>query len=320
MKTLVLSSFAGLDKTRIKCVPLKRQSAAPDKKDFSIITNSAIDIAEKLCASAIITFSEELSNIPTRIPVLVFNGRKLTMMNELTRDIDETDKSIYEKMEDRVRSGVEDIRDASVIAFINDLLDTKGLVVGIIRMKDSESVIVYDLSRNSTMKQFMECTENAEAKVLRAVLNVALQIACQGREGKTFGSAFIIGDSDEVMRRSHQLVLNPFEGQSKENCDIVNPRCWETVKSFAQLDGVFVITGKGQIRAAGRYLDISAKDIPVERGLGGRHASAAAITRDTETIAVTVSESGGIIRVFKDGQEILKIEPDIMLVRNQNQI
>ncbi len=320
MKTLVLSSFAGHDKTRIKCVPPKKQTVAPDKEDLSIITNSAIEIAEKLNASAIITFSEELSNIPTRIPVLVFNGRKLTMMNELTRDIGETDKSIYEKMEDRVRSGVEDIRDASVIAFINDLLDTKGLVVGIIRMKDSESVIVYDLSRNNTMKQFMECTENAEAKVLRAVLNVALQIACQGREGKTFGSAFIIGDSDEVMRRSHQLVLNPFEGQSKENCDIVNPRCWETVKSFAQLDGVFVITGKGQIRAAGRYLDISAKDIPVERGLGGRHASAAAITRDTETIAVTVSESGGVIRVFKDGQEILKIEPDIMLVRNQNQM
>jgi len=117
------------------------------------------------------------------------------------------------------------------------------------------------------------------------------------------------------MRRSHQLVLNPFEGQPEENCDIVNPESWETVKSFAQLDGVFVVTETGQIKAAGMYLDINAKDIPVEKGLGGRHASAAAITRDTETIAITVSSSGGVIRIFKDALEIIKIEPDIMMVQ-----
>ncbi|VVB93739.1 DisA bacterial checkpoint controller nucleotide-binding protein [uncultured archaeon] len=315
MKTVSLNSYAGRERQETENNAPKKHGVAPGKRNITIITNAAIKIAEELNASALITFSEELSDISTHIPVLVFNGRKLTMMNELTRDIEETNKTIYEKMEDRVRSSIEDISDASVIAFINNLLDTKGLVVGIVRMKDNESILVYDLSKNKTIKQFNECTQNAEAKVLRAVLNVALQIACQGREGKTFGSAFIIGDSDEVMRRSHQLVLNPFEGQSKDNCDIVNPRCWETVKSFAQIDGVFVITEKGQIRAAGRYLDISAKDVPVEKGLGGRHASAAAITRDTETVAVTVSESGGIIRVFKDGLEMVKIEPDIMLVQ-----
>ncbi len=280
-----------------------------------LITHAAIEIAEKINASAIITFSEELPKIPIHTPVFVFTGRKLTMVNEITRCIEEIDKGIYEKMEDRARSAAGDISDASVIAFINNLIDTKGLVVGIIRIQDSDSIIIYDLSTNRTMRKLMECTESADAPVLRSILNIALQIACQGREGKSFGSAFIIGDSDEVMRRSHQLVLNPFEGQSKENCDIVNPGIWETVKSFAQLDGVFVITGKGVIRAAGRYLDINARDLPVEKGLGGRHASAAAITRDTETIAITVSSSGGIIRVFKDGMEMVKIEPDIMLVQ-----
>jgi DNA integrity scanning protein DisA with diadenylate cyclase activity len=236
------------------------------------------------------------------------------MMNELTRYIDETDKTIYEKIEDRGRGAVEDISEACIIAFINNLLETGGMVVGIIRMMDSDSIIVYDLSTNKVMKKLMDCTERVEPAVLRSILNISLQIARQGREGKWFGTAFIIGDSNEVMKRSHPLVLNPFEGQPRESCSIVNPSCWETVKSFAQLDGVFVITGKGAIRAAGRYLDISAKDIPVERGLGGRHNSAAAITRDTETIAITVSSSGGTIRVFKDGLELVKIEPDIMLV------
>ena len=310
VKTLMLDSFKSKNKNALS----KKQDNISDKNNFSIIINAAIEIAEKLNASAIITFSEEFPANSTQIPVLVFNGRRLTMTNELC-DIYMNETDIYEKIEDRARSAVENISDASVIAFINNLLGTEGIVVGIVRVKGNISIVVYDLSTNKTMKQFMECTESVDPKVLRSVLNVALQIACQGREGKAFGSAFIIGDSDEVMRRSHQLVLNPFEGQSRENRNIVNPRCWETVKSFAQLDGVFVITRDGQILAAGRYLDISAKDTAVEKGLGGRHVSAAAITRDTETIAVTVSESGGIIRVFKDGEMILKIEPDIMLVR-----
>jgi len=316
METVILSDVAPPQgKVETQNIFQKSQNILSGKRDFSIITNSAIEIAEKLSASAIITFSEEIAKISTRIPLFVFTARKLAMMNELTRPIEETGKTIYEKMEERARSAVEEISEASVIAFVNNLVDTEGLVVGIVKMKDGDSIIVYDLSTNKIMKRLMECTERVEARVLRSVLNIGLQIACQGRESKSFGTAFIIGDSNEVMRRSHPLVLNPFEGQSKENCDIVNPQSWETVKSFAQLDGVFVITGKGIIRAAGRYLDINAKDVPTEKGLGGRHASAAAITRDTETIAVTVSTSGGTIRVFKDGLEVVKIEPDIMLVQ-----
>ncbi len=291
-----------------------KQGTALGKRDFSVVANQAVEIAEKLNASAIITFSEDIPKVATRIPLIVFTGRISTMMNEITRHIEETDKTIYDKIEDRARGVVKDINDACVVAYINNLLETGGLVVGVTRMMDNDSIIVYDLSTNKVIKKLLECTERVDANVLRSVLNIAIQIACQGREGKPFGTAFIVGDSNEVMRRSHALVLNPFEGQPN-SCSIVNPESWETVKSFAQLDGVFVITGKGIIRAAGRYLDINAKDMPVEKGLGGRHTSAAAITRDTETIAITVSSSGGTIRVFKDGLEVVKIEPDIMLVQ-----
>ena len=64
------------------------------KRNFSIIMNEAIKIAEMLNASAIITFSEEFSQIPTRIPLFTFSGRKSTMINELTRHIDEADRNI----------------------------------------------------------------------------------------------------------------------------------------------------------------------------------------------------------------------------------
>jgi diadenylate cyclase len=293
----------------------KTRKTSSGKRDLSILTTAAVEIAHNLNASAIITFSGEPLKTPSSIPFLVFTPRISTMINELTRYIEENNNNIYDKVETRARSAANDIGDAAVIAYLNNLLESGGLVVGIIRMNDSDAIVLYDLSTNRTMKKLKECTDRVDARVLRSVLNVALEIASQGREGKSYGTAFIIGDSNEVLRRSHPLVLNPFEGQPKDSCSIIKPDCWETVKSFAQIDGIFVITGKGIIRAAGRYLDIDAKELSVQKGLGGRHTSAAAITRDTETIAVTVSSSGGTIRIFKDGLELLKIEPDIMLVQ-----
>jgi len=68
---------------------------------------------------------------------------------------------------------------------------------------------------------------------------------------------------------------------------------------------VFVISKEGIVQAAGRYLDVDAKEIDIEQGLGGRHVSAAAITRDTFAIAITISESGGTVRIYMDGKELL---------------
>ncbi len=138
---------------------------------------------------------------------------------------------------------------------------------------------------------------------------IAMDLGAYGREGKPVGTAFIIGDMEEVMKRSHQLVLNPFFGHPKEELNIRDSAKWETVKEFAQLDGIFVTDSHGYIHAAGRYLDVNAKEVEMINGLGGRHASAAAITRDTEAIAVTTSESDGVVRVYKDGIQIIEIDP-----------
>ena len=75
------------------------------------------------------------------------------------------------------------------------------------------------------------------------------------------------------------------------------------------MDGVFVVDDNGEILSAGRYLDVNAMGIKIKKGLGGRHIAAAAITRDTNAIAITVSQSGGTVRIYKDGLQIAEIEP-----------
>lgn len=144
-------------------------------------------------------------------------------------------------------------------------------------------------------------------EVFEAAINIALEIAQEGREGKPVGMAFVMGDSENVMKNSRQLILNPFAGHPQEERMITLPDLKDNVKELAQLDGVFVIRGDGLIEAAGRYLTANASGINLPKGFGTRHSSVAAITMATNSIGVVVSQSGGGIRVIKKGRIEAKI-------------
>ncbi|MCZ7356005.1 MAG: diadenylate cyclase [Candidatus Methanoperedens sp.] len=158
------------------------------------------------------------------------------------------------------------------------------------------------------IKEFLEGTGISE-QVFEAVLNVAREIGIEGREGHAIGTAFIVGDSENVMAKSRQLVLNPFEGHRREKRLITDPENRGNLKEFAQLDGVFVISGDGAVEAGGRYITIDTAMVKIARGLGTRHSSVAAITAVTRAIGVVVSQSGGVIRVFKDGKMAATVKP-----------
>ncbi|RQD82049.1 diadenylate cyclase, partial [Methanosalsum natronophilum] len=56
-------------------------------------------------------------------------------------------------------------------------------------------------------------------------------------------------------------------------------------------------------------------DVSIDKGLGGRHVSAATITRDTVALAVTISESGGVVRVYMDGIMKFSIETSERVIK-----
>ncbi len=175
------------------------------------------------------------------------------------------------------------------------------------------AISIFDPEKSAFIRAIEECTERVDAEALRATLTVALNIAHKGREGRKIGTAFVMGDVEEVLSRSSQLIINPYEGHKESDRDIKNPENWESVMELAQIDGVFVLDEKGIIVACGRYIEASAKELltRIRRGLGGRHIACASITKETEAIAIVVSESGGDITVYKDGVEVLHI-PSIL--------
>ncbi|MHC1725526.1 MAG: DNA integrity scanning protein DisA nucleotide-binding domain protein [Syntrophobacteraceae bacterium] len=151
-------------------------------------------------------------------------------------------------------------------------------------------------------------------ETLREVIILAVEIAREGREGRRIGTMFVVADSSEVMKHSRSLILDPLYGHSDQVKQISDLDMRETVKELAQLDGAFVVTDEGVVLSACRYLDAFSEGINLPLGLGSRHMAAASITKQTNSVAVVVSESS-VVRIIDDGEIVSEIIPELWMFK-----
>lgn len=163
-------------------------------------------------------------------------------------------------------------------------------------------------------------TTGCRPKVLEQTIQLAVEIAREGREGRKIGTIFVLGDEEAVLKESRPLILDPLQGHPPEVKKIFDFNMRETTKELSQLDGAFVISADGTILSAARHLNADSAGISLPLGLGSRHVASAAITLSTRAVAVVVSTSS-VVRVFARGQIVAEIIPEIwMLSRESIQI
>lgn len=153
-----------------------------------------------------------------------------------------------------------------------------------------------------------DLTADVRPEVFEKVLDLAVQLANEGRDGKPIGTIFVIGDSEAVRSLTQQLIINPFRGYAEEERNILDPRLTETIKELAAIDGAFIIREDGVVLSAGTYLKPGLAGEALPTGLGARHAAANSLSASTRAIVLTVSESTGMVRVFRDGRVVTEIE------------
>jgi DNA integrity scanning protein DisA with diadenylate cyclase activity len=148
---------------------------------------------------------------------------------------------------------------------------------------------------------------------IESVIDLAIEIAREGREGRRVGTLFTVGAEHDVLARSRCLILDPLTGHPPEKRRVDDSLARETLKELAHLDGGFVISGDGIALSACRYFEarLPANEQPL--GLGTRHLAAASISMTTPALAVVVSESS-IVRVFSGGSLITEILPELWLL------
>src|SRR5271154_6345983 len=116
-----------------------------------------------------------------------------------------------------------------------------------------------------------------DPEVLDSLIELAVEIAREGREGRRIGTLFTLGDEEAVLARSRPLILDPLAGHPESVRRVSDPNLRGTIKELAQLDGAFVVSGAGEFVAACRYLETAEKSLQLPLGLGSRHLAGAAI-------------------------------------------
>jgi diadenylate cyclase len=150
--------------------------------------------------------------------------------------------------------------------------------------------------------------------VVESLIELAVEIAREGREGRRIGTLFTLGDEQAVLTRSRALILDPLAGHPENTRHLSDPNLRGTIKELAQLDGAFVVSSSGVFVASCRYLDAAASPIELPLGLGSRHIAAAHITSVTRAVGVVVSESA-VVRLFCHGGLIGEIIPELWMLK-----
>lgn len=205
------------------------------------------------------------------------------------------------------------IKIATLIAFSQGLLKAGDVFVFISGLtgRGIDTLVTMRVGQEYELFQSVgqpRLTEHIRRPVFEKVLRVALELAHEGREGKPVGAIFVIGDHREVERLSQPGRINPFRGYAERERNILDDALTDTVKEIAKLDGAFIIKGNGVIVQACTTLRPALAGEMLQQGMGARHAAAAAITASTKSIAVTLSESTGDVRVWRRGDMITEIE------------
>ena len=146
-------------------------------------------------------------------------------------------------------------------------------------------------------------------ETLKCVVDVATEIGREGREGKPVGTLIVVGDHRNVLERTRALGFDPFKGYPRRDRNIRDGRVREAIKEIAQLDGAIIVSRDGTVEAGCRLVDAPVQGLSLPKGLGTRHWAAAAITAVTKSVAIVVSQSTGTVRIFRDGEVILRVSP-----------
>jgi diadenylate cyclase len=207
------------------------------------------------------------------------------------------------------------ISQAMIEAIADELLSSGDKVVALYASfeRDSiDSLSVINLAEHLaklTARDLRRLETQVPLETLRIVVDLAVEIGREGREGKPVGALFVVGDHRRVLRMSHEGVFDPFRGYAQKEKLIRSPRVREGIKELAQIDGAFVISADGVVQSAGRILDAPAEGLTLSSGLGARHWAAAAISKATNAVSIAVSQSTGTVRIFQNGFVVLRIEP-----------
>lgn len=286
----------------------------------TLLIKSAFKIASKIKADAVAIHTDPLDDlrfeerIPKTIDLIILSRKKKFEPSEEEKDSLPAFAKACISLPKIHLTRVALIKVATTLALSQELIEPGAKIVFCVGQSDTgllDLIHIVDTSKESeivTGKEISKLAEAVKPELFQTVLNMVMELADKGREGKPVGTIFVVGDHEKVLQLSRQMIMNPFKGYEEEERNIMHSSLKETIREFSAMDGAFIIGDDGTVITAGRYLGAAIDESELPRGLGSRHIAAAGITALTKAIAFVISESTGDVRIFRDGKILMHIE------------
>ena len=253
----------------------------PDKKIEEFVGLAATRVARDIGANGIVSIEQRKTeqnfnqdSMYIDVSVTIFKKAKENVYSK---------QGYFTKIRKTTDASVIPIKELLMEAIGKRFVDKGDLLVcvvdGSIGMGYKSMMFVFEVDKILFNIGTHNLSQEINPNVIETILEIALELANEGREGKGVGTAFIIGDKSDILRYTKQLIINPFTAYPETAKNVLDPMLRETVKEFSQLDGVFVINKDGTIISCGTYVDIDTSKVDLFHGLGTKHRSCAALTK-----------------------------------------
>ncbi len=285
-----------------------------------IILSKAFEIAKESENATIMAYYSDISSYLKEEDSLFSDDsiKKIIVMKEDEFEENEEEIEVLKNIGEIVKvpsikfDRINKIKVALMICTSSGILSKDDDVIALSgSMNQVDTLIFLDISKEKELLSFkgdIDLEKSVKPEVFEKVLRIALELANHGREGKSVGAIFVLGDKDKVLENVKQMIFNPFKGYAPDERNILKANLDDTLKEYSLLDGAIVIDCNGVIETAGAYISVSAAVEDLPKGLGARHIAAASITAVTNAISIVVSESTGDVTIFKNGSIITRIE------------
>ena len=289
-------------------------ASTSDKTFFSFV-DSANRLAKATDADAVLLLLEQTPDI-TRLKKKV-NSTDLvvaTHVKEIAQamlaseipviQLDIPEASVQDRLTQAVLESVADehLRPGSTVVAIYSSFDSDSIdTISVVKLTERLGKL--------TARDLKKLETKVPLDTLKIVVDLAVEMGREGREGKAVGTMFVVGDHRKVMEQSRPAGFDSVKGYSVDERNLFDVKVREGVKEIAQLDGMFVVSASGSVVSSARIIDTSPVELTMTTGLGSRHFAGAGISKNTKAIAVVVSQSSGTVRIFQNGEVVLRIEP-----------
>ena len=237
-------------------------SPPKDDKSFFSFVDSALKLGKQTEADAILVLLEKsvdwakLKKKAASSDLLLIASNNEDVIESAERASIETTRlemeeaSIQNQLTQAVLSSVanEKIQPGSTVVAIYSGFDADNIdTISVLRLTERLGKL--------TARDLRKLETKVPLETLKIVVDLAVEIGRDGREGKPVGTMFVVGDHRKVLEESRPGGFDFVKGYTRKERNLNDGRVREGIKEIAQLDGMFIIASDGTVEGSGRIID-----------------------------------------------------------------